>query len=241
MTQAHMNKESFEALSAGVDGEVSAHELRFLLQRLDHDVALRQAWSRYHLVRDSLRGNAPALASADFATRVCASIERETAIEREPAGGQPFTRSAGRTRRWLQWSAGGAIAASVAAVTLMVGQPANDAERMMAAQDTSAEVSTMASARSARVAAAPSSVPPWLSGSAAGALSQQASATYGAPFAPTSTAFNAAVQGRPSAAYAPPYRYRALDNHDGSYLLLLDPAQLPQDNAMQRRAAATAQ
>ncbi len=235
MTQAHMNKESFEALSAGVDGEVSAHELRFLLQRLDHDVALRQAWSRYHLVRDSLRGNAPALASADFATRVRACIEGET------VGRAPYTRSASRTRRWLQWSAGGAIAASVAAVTLMVGQPANDAERMMAAQDTSAEVSTMASARSARLAAAPSSVPPWLSGSAAGALSQQASATYGAPFAPTSTAFNAAVQGRTSAAYAPPYRYRALDNHDGSYLLLLDPTQLSQDNAMQRRAAATAQ
>jgi sigma-E factor negative regulatory protein RseA len=79
-------------------------------------------------------------------------------------------------------------------------------------------------------------VPPWLSGRAAGALSQRASATLGSPFAtgpalPTSS----------SATYTPLYRYRALDNHDGSYLLLLDPAQSSPANVVSRRAAATAQ
>lgn len=235
MSQAHMNNESFETLSAGVDGELSAHEVRFLLQRLDHDGGLRQAWSRYHLVRAALRGSTPILASASFAARTLAAIEREI-LEHEA---MPI--AATRTRRWLRWSAGGAIAASVAAVTLMVGQPANDAERTVSAQDTTTNVSTLASARSAHVAAAPSSVPPWLSGGAAGALSQQASATFGSSFAPGSPAFGAGLQAGPSATYTPPYRYRALDNHDGSYLLLLDPSQSSPVNDVQRRGAAVAQ
>ncbi|HUH29818.1 MAG TPA: sigma-E factor negative regulatory protein [Rhodanobacter sp.] len=225
MSQTHMNKESFEALSAGVDGELSAHELRFLLRRLDHETDLQQAWSRYHLVRDGLRRRLPSLASADFAARTSAAIAREA----PPA-------TAVRNRRWLRWSAGGAIAASVAAATLMIGQPAGDTERMVAAQDAPSSVSALASASSVHAATAPSTVPPWLSGSAAGALSQRASATLGSPFAtgpvlPTSS----------SATYTPLYRYRALDNHDGSYLLLLDPAQSSPANVVSRRAAATAQ
>jgi sigma-E factor negative regulatory protein RseA len=224
MSQTHMNKESFEALSAGVDGELSAHELRFLLRRLDHETDLQQAWSRYHLVRDGLRGSLPSLASADFVARTSAAIEREA----QP--GQAIGH-----RRWLRWSAGGAIAASVAAATLMLGQPPNDVERMVAAQDATPNVSALASAGSVHVAATPSTVPPWLSGSAAGALSQQASATLGSPFAN-----GPALQTPPSTAYTPLYRYRALDNHDGSYLLLLDPAQSSPANTASRRAAAIA-
>jgi sigma-E factor negative regulatory protein RseA len=225
MSQAHMNKESFEALSAGVDGELSPHELRFLLRRLDHDLALQQAWSRYHLVRDGVREHFPSFASADFAARVGAAIEREA-----------LPVMAVRHRRWLRWSAGGAIAASVAVATLMLGQPPNDVERMVATQDTTPNVSALASASSTHVAATPSIVPPWLSGSAAGALSQQASATLGSPFAA-----GPALQTPPSAAYTPLYRYRARDNHDGSYLLLLDPAQSASADTVSRRAAAVAQ
>lgn len=225
MSQAHMNEESFETLSAGVDGELSPHQLRFLLRRLEHDVALRQAWSRYHLVRDGLREHLPALASADFAARTSAAIEREA-----------VPGSATGNRRWLRWSAGGAIAASVAAATLMLGQPPTDAEHMVAARDATPNVSALASGSPAHVAAVPSTVPPWLSGSAAGALSQQASATLGSPFAT-----GPALQMSQSATYPPPYRYRALDNHDGSYLLLLDPAQSSSVNTVSRRAAAIAQ
>lgn len=224
MNQVHMNKESLEALSAGVDGELSPHELRFLLRRLDHDVALEQTWSRYHLVRDSLRGRLPPLASADFAARTGAAIEREAL----PA-------AATRGRGWLRWSAGGAIAASVAAVTLMLGQPPNDIERMMAAQDAAPNLSVpTTSASAAHALATPSVVPPWLSGNAVGGLSQQASATFGgAPFAA-----RPAMQAPTPTTYMPPYRYRALDNHDGSYLLLLDPEQTAPVDAVPRRAAA---
>ncbi len=226
MSQTHMNRESVEALSAGIDGELSPHELRFLLRRLEHETELQQAWSRYHLVRDGLRGRLPALASTDFAARTSAAIGREAL---------PITATGGH-RRWLRWSAGGAIAASVAAATLMLGQPQSGAEHMVAAEDAAANVSTLASASSSTVGATPSSVPPWLSGSAAGALSQQASATVGSPFAASP-----ALQSSRSATYTPLYRYRALDNHDGSYLLLLDPAQASSANGISRRAAAVAQ
>jgi sigma-E factor negative regulatory protein RseA len=67
-------------------------------------------------------------------------------------------------------------------------------------------------------------------------LSQQASATLGSPFAN-----GPALQAPPSAAYTPIYRYRALDNHDGSYLLLLDPARSSPADTAPHRAAAVAQ
>ncbi len=221
MSQAHMNQETFEVLSAGVDGELSPHELRFLLRRLDHDVALQHAWSRYHLVRDGLRGRLPPLADRGFAARVSAAIEREELP------------TAARSRHWLRWSAGGAIAASVAAVTLMVGQPANDV-RTATAQSAQQADPALASASSSHTAAVPSAVPPWLSGGSAGLLSQPASATLGSPFARERTP---AWQSRQDAAYPPLYRYRTLDTHDGSYLLLLDPAQSAAADAAPRHAA----
>jgi sigma-E factor negative regulatory protein RseA len=65
---------------------------------------------------------------------------------------------------------------------------------------------------------APPSVPPWLSGTPAGLLSQQASATLGALDDGQSR------DARRLSSYPAMHRYRTLDNNDGSYLLLLDPA-----------------
>lgn len=219
MKQMHVNQEAREALSAGVDGELSAHELRFLLRRMDHDVELQQTWSRYHLIREGMRGRMPAMASPGFATRMQAAIARETLPARL------------RRSHWLRWSAGGAIAASVAAATLMVGQPSNDTGPAIAAQSTPRDVSTpVAQVSPNPVAMMPSVVPPWLSGGAAGALSQPASATFGAPFTEVSVR-----HGMQSAFYAPPLvRQRTLDNRNGTYLLLLDPAH----SAMTHDAAA---
>ena len=50
-----MNKESKEHLSSLMDGEVSQETGRFLVRRLGADGEWRQAWARYHLVRDCLR------------------------------------------------------------------------------------------------------------------------------------------------------------------------------------------
>lgn len=207
MNQADMSQDIRESLSAGIDGELSREQLRFLLRRLDHDAALQDSWARYHIARDGLRRQLPAMASGGFSARVMAAIEQEAAPQIV------------RRNHWLRWSAGGAIAASVAAVALMVGQPTGDAGHVATlAGQPSATVAQVAPASGKPTT--PAAVPPWLSGNSAGLLSQQASATLGAPLDQGSS-----VRGLSS--YPPLHRYRTLDNNDGSYLLLLEPERQP--------------
>lgn len=220
--QAGADQQFRESLSAGVDGELSKEQLRFLLRRLDRDASLQQTWGRYHVARDCLRRQLPPMADGGFAARVSLAIERES-------------RPAAATRRghWLRWSTGGAIAASVAAAALMIGQPTGDAERTMAAT-TRQSTSTVAVAASAGRSVAPATVPSWLSGNSAGLLSQQASATFGAPFVQGQSSYARRLSG-----YPPLRRYRTLDNNDGSYLLLLDPEQqIAPDHPRQASAVA---
>ena len=217
--QADIDPNVPESLSAGIDGELPKEQLRFLLRRLDHDPALQQTWTRYHVARDSLRRELPPMATAGFAERVMLAIGDESS----PA-------VASRRSHWLRWSTGGAIAASVAAAALMIGQPTGDAERMTA--------STVQQGSAVAVAApasnpTPAAVPPWLSGNSAGLLSQQASATLGTPFGSSQP-----VYGRRLSAYPTMHRYRTLDNNDGSYLLLLDPAQQAAPGTVRQAAAA---
>jgi sigma-E factor negative regulatory protein RseA len=212
MNQASMNQDTKENLSAGIDGELSKEQLRFLLRRLDHDVSLQEAWARYHIARDGLRRQLPPMAAPGFAARVMLAIEQESlpiAVAR-------------RQSHWLRWSAGGAIAASVAAAALMIAQPTGDVEHTatvaLVSQQPNSAINQAMSATSR--AAIPATVPPWLSGNSAGLLSQQASATLGAPFD-----VNQPVYTRRLSAYPSLRKYRMLDNKDGSYLLLLDPQQ----------------
>lgn len=219
MNQSDMNQDAREGLSAGMDGELPAEQLRFLLRRLDHDASLRQAWSGYHFARDGLRRETVLPASSGFAARVMLAIEQESTV----------TKLAGRRNHWLRWSGGGVIAASVAAAALMISQPAGDGGRL----DPTANPATsqVAVTTPAIRPVAPPSVPPWLSGNSAGLLSQQASATLGAPLDSSQTR-----NLRRLSSYQAMHRYRTLDNNDGSYLLLLDPAQ-PGEPDTSRRAA----
>jgi len=227
MTESHR-----ENLSAGVDGELSREELRFLLRRLDHDAALLDAWARHHIARDGLRKELPLLASSGFTARVMLAIDAE-------AGGAAAAHVAAPAhtrRRWLHWSAGGAIAAGVAAVALMVAQPTGDSDiRGVAPQAASAPSAVMPQARQqlAEVtlsrqppasAAAPAVVPPWLSANAASQLSERASMTLGDPYSDTMRPYR--VRG-----------YRTLNTGDGSYLLLIDPSQAASRNPVPPQAA----
>ena len=207
MNQADMNQDARESLSAGMDGELPVEQLRFLLRRLDHDDSLRQAWSGYYFARDGLRKETVLLASPGFSARVMLALEQESNA----------TKVVSRRHHWLRWSGGGVIAASVAAAALMISQPAGDPGRLDPATHSGA--SHIAVAAPAIRLAAPPSVPPWLSGNSAGALSQQASATLGAPMDSSQ-----ARSSRRLSTYQAMHRYRTLDNNDGSYLLLLDPA-----------------
>ncbi|HEV7123767.1 MAG TPA: sigma-E factor negative regulatory protein [Rhodanobacter sp.] len=224
MKQAGMNQDARESLSAGMDGELPVERLRFLLRRLDHDVSLRQAWSGYHLARDGLRREGSLLASPGFAARVMLAIDQESSA----------VRVVRRPRHWLRWSGGGVIAASVAAAALMIGQPTSDPARMDPAASSGA--SHVALVSPAAKPAAPPSVPPWLSGNSAGLMSQQAAATLGAP-----DDNGRARNPRRLSSYPAMHRYRTLDNNDGSYLLLLDPAQPAGVRDAPRQAGAVSQ
>ncbi len=208
-----MTEDHRENLSAAVDGELSGEPLRFLLRRLDHDVALQKAWSNYHAIGDGLRRALPALASPGFAERVLQAVEQD---------GAAFVAD-GRRRHWLRLSAGGAIAAGVAVVALMTARPMGDGAAHRAGPATAA-VTTRPMAASQSLAATthvgtPAAVPGWLLDSASmPGLTERASATTS--FGTTPGRFAAPYANNLSTYQLP--RYRTYNNNDGSYLLLID-------------------
>lgn len=210
MTEANM-----ENLSAAMDGELPREELRFLLRRLDHDASMQRTWARYHVAGESLRRQLPAVASVDFASRVMAAIEGEHATTKAPR------------RDWLRLSLGGAIAAGVAVAALMVSQPTAPDTEHPARLATNSGAASAGARTSASLAAANAvhasndplaAIPPSLSPYSASALSQRASVTLGDP------ADSPLFQRYPSQTYSI-HGYKALNNQDGSYLLLIDTPQ----------------
>ncbi|MDQ7994724.1 MAG: sigma-E factor negative regulatory protein [Luteibacter sp.] len=197
-----MSEANREILSAGMDGELSREELRFLLRRIEADAGLADVWSRYHAGRDGLRGEDRPSVSPDFASRVMAAIDAESVVV-----------SAAPRRRWLHWSAGGAIAASVAVAALMLSQPAG---RHSAATDVAQHAPAVEGNEVADVSAATAPVAPqWLTGNNASQFTQKA-------------AFDGSSEG--GATYLPrsmPYqihRARAAESPDGNgYMLLTRP------------------
>jgi len=200
-----MSEANREILSAGMDGELSREEIRFLLRRLEADPVLADTWARFHVARDGLRRQGAPLVSGDFASRVMGAIEAEPAVSAAPR------------RRWLHWSAGGAIAASVAVAALMLSQPAGN--RSAAPEDIAQHASLADDAQVASVPAAQAAAPvapQWLSGNMASRFTQKAafdssSAAGAEAYLPRSTPYQIH---RARAASAP---------EDNGYLLLIRP------------------
>lgn len=203
-----------ENLSAGMDGELSKEELRFLLRRVDHDAALQQAWSRYHVARDGLRRQLPPLANDGFAARVMQAIEQERVV----VGGKS-------RRHWLHWSAGGAIAAGVAVAALMVAQPAGQPDRLSPQMASAPAKATELDSGALASTGAPAVAPPGLNvySEVPYHISQQASATLEGDN-------HTLLYSRNSLS---PYRVARypVNNGDGSYLLLIHPDQAQQPSA----------
>lgn len=124
-----------QQLSALVDGELAPDEARFLLRRLQHDTELSGRYERWQLAGDVLRGQVRRTASADLSARVAAAIA--TLPAGQAAAPVP---AAGKPRGLLRWGGGAALAASVAAVAMMVTgrqelpQPAGAPASMVAMQ-----------------------------------------------------------------------------------------------------------
>jgi len=203
-----MSEANREILSAGMDGELSREEIRFLLRRLEADQGLADVWSRYHAGREGLRGEAMPPVSHDFVDRVMAAIEAE-ADASVVAGIAP-------RRRWLHWSAGGAIAASVAVAALMLSQPAgNRSGAPEIAHEAPVTGDVQVAEATPEPAAAPVA-PQWLAGSnMASQFTQKAafdsSSEGGVTYLPRSTPYQI-------------HRARAADAPEGNgYMLLTRP------------------
>lgn len=164
-----MNAER-ENLSALVDGELSRDEVRFMLRRTGASASLRAAWTRYHVIGDGLRHEACVLADGDFVARVMQEIGN--------AAGATGGRVHGRGHHWLRWSAGGAIAAGVAAVALVLVQPQMRQAPATAAPEAARVAASQPATPPAQRMVAPT-VPRWLSASPSAAqMAQPAAADF---------------------------------------------------------------
>jgi sigma-E factor negative regulatory protein RseA len=101
-----------EQLSILMDGELPRDQLRFLLRRIDADAELMQRWSRYQLMRNSLRRQPVLPLRVDFSEVLMQRIAQEAlpVVQRRGAA-------------LLRWAGGGAIAAAVAVVALVSTRP----------------------------------------------------------------------------------------------------------------------
>ena len=113
-----MQDDTYQQLSAYVDGELDRDERRFLERRLDADPEMRAALARYHTI-SAIARNDFAPGATGLADRVRQQLEAETTYEREE---KEFTSNWRRAFFIAQPVGGIAIAASVA-LALVVAWP----------------------------------------------------------------------------------------------------------------------
>ena len=118
-----MNEELDSQLSAMFDDELPEDQCLLLARRLSRDDALKARWRRYAVVGAAIRAErqgAGALAvrlETNLAARVSATISSEPALAADAVAQGGGRKVAGM--RWWQPVAGGAIAAGVAAMSVL--------------------------------------------------------------------------------------------------------------------------
>ena len=117
-----MNEELDSQLSAMFDDELPEDQCQLLARRLSRDDALKARWRRYAVVGAAIRAERQGAAMAvrletNLAARVSAVISAEPALAAEAVAQGGRRKVAGM--RWWQPVAGGAIAAGVAAMSVL--------------------------------------------------------------------------------------------------------------------------
>ena len=113
-----MSKEIREQISAFLDNELTAQEVESTLAQIGTQGDLRRSWDRYHLIGDAIRGEGVRISREGIADRVRERVETEPAILAPSVSGFGWGKS-GQVQ-WLRPVAGAALAASVAALAVMV-------------------------------------------------------------------------------------------------------------------------
>jgi negative regulator of sigma E activity len=116
-----MNEELDSQLSAMFDDELPQAECELLARRLSRDEALKARWRRYAVIGAAARAERgvrmDVRLETNLATRVSATISAEPALEGAGVAETQSRRTGGF--RWWQPVAGGAIAAGVAALSVL--------------------------------------------------------------------------------------------------------------------------
>ncbi|HEY2275397.1 MAG TPA: sigma-E factor negative regulatory protein [Steroidobacteraceae bacterium] len=107
-----MNEELDSQLSAMFDDELATAECELLARRLSRDTELRARWERYAVIAAAIRAERGVRLNARVARRVSVIVGAEPALAAAAASGHA-------PRRWLRPVAGAAVAASVAAVSIL--------------------------------------------------------------------------------------------------------------------------
>jgi sigma-E factor negative regulatory protein RseA len=107
-----MNEELDSQLSAMFDDELASAECELLARRLSRDGELKARWERYAVIAAAIRAERGVRLNARVARRVSVMVGSEPAL-----AGQPASRR--RPVRWLRPAAGAAVAAGVAAVSIL--------------------------------------------------------------------------------------------------------------------------
>jgi sigma-E factor negative regulatory protein RseA len=146
-----MNEELDSQLSAMFDGQLPGAECELLSRRLGRDEALRTRWASYAVTGAVIRSEPIGVVRSNFARRVSAAIVADA----RPAA----RRVAGGRRLALQLGIGGALVASVAAVSVLLlrQQGAPLADEVVIAQ--SAPTAAASAAGTAAASVAPQSAP----------------------------------------------------------------------------------
>ena len=112
-----MNEELDSQLSAMFDDELPEAECQLLARRLSRDDLLKARWRRYAVMGAAVRSERGVRLETNLAARVSAAISSEPAlVGAAVAGSRTGTRGG---LRWWQPVAGGAIAAGVAAISVL--------------------------------------------------------------------------------------------------------------------------
>jgi sigma-E factor negative regulatory protein RseA len=118
-----MNEELDSQLSAMFDDELPEDQCQLLARRLSRDDALKARWRRYAVMGAAIRaerqgaGVLSVRLDTNLATRVSAVISAEPALSADAVAQSGVRKAAGM--RWWQPVAGGAIAAGVAAMSVL--------------------------------------------------------------------------------------------------------------------------
>jgi sigma-E factor negative regulatory protein RseA len=125
-----MNEELDSQLSAMFDDELPPGECELLARRLSRDEPLKARWGRYAVISAVIRAERGVRLNAPLAGRVNAVLLAEPALAAQAA---PRDRTATRLR-WWQPLAGSAVAAGVAAVSILWLQSHTPADAPLAAR-----------------------------------------------------------------------------------------------------------